>query len=138
MRRYVWLRESFRPSTSLRTVLRCDPFDCDIVMVFARHDLLASQGFESALRIVVAMFCSFLIPFCRLFEIDRDVHTNLVEVSESKLCCGETTMSRSLGVGVAPLFVLGENAIASDQEPLGQRHVGFGLSLLGSQCIVVY
>lgn len=106
-------------------------------MIFTRHDLLASQGFESALRIVVSVFCGLLIPFCRLLEIYRHVHTNLVEVSESELCCSQTTVSRSLGVGVAPLFVFGENAIASNQEPLGQRHVGFGFSLLGSQCVVV-
>jgi hypothetical protein len=107
-------------------------------MVFTRHDLLTSQSLETTFRIIVAMFCGFLIPFSRFLEVNRHVHTNLVEVSESKLCCGQTTMSRSLGVGVTPLLVLRKDAITSDQEPLTQRHVSFGFSLLGSQCVVVY
>jgi hypothetical protein len=49
-----------------------------------------------------------MIPLQGFVEINRYVHSNLAEVSQSKFCGCETALSSSLGVGIGQLLILRE------------------------------
>jgi hypothetical protein len=65
------------------------------------------------------------------------MHSNLVEIAHGELSCSESRCRRTLGVHICQLFVFGEFAFLSAEEPLADGHVGFWFALARGEGIVV-
>ena len=125
----VFLLEARRSDTPLRSVLRLDSGDGDIVVVLSRQDLLLGNSTDTSRCIFVAVSGRFVVPFESSIEVLRHVDAQLVEISHGEFCIRESRQGGPLRINVGNLFVLWEDLFVSDQKPLADSHFRFWLTL---------
>jgi hypothetical protein len=114
------------------------PADRNILMILLGQLLRVVQARNATHSILVAILSREIVPITRLFDIDRHMDADLVEVAHGKLSSRKAALRRAFSVLVSQLLILAEHVLMPTEEPLAYGHLGLGLALTRSECIVVH
>src|ERR1700753_2745184 len=106
-------------------------------MVLPVKLLLVVQALHSLDSVLISSFRCPLIPYFRLLKINRNVDPDFVEVPHRKFRRCQTRLRCALSVLVSKFVVLSEEPLMTAEKPLADSHLGLGLTLPRSQCVVM-
>jgi hypothetical protein len=79
-------------------MLGFDLVDGNLLVVCLGQRTRHPNALDPAFRILVAVLCRLYVPFVGLFEVDWNMHANLVEITHSELRCRQACCSCTLRI----------------------------------------
>lgn len=114
-----------------------DAGNCNLFVILPGQSFGPRDAVDPTGRVFVSAGCSPGIPAAGLFDIHRNEDADFVEVPQGKLGCGETALSRTLGIGECQLVILLEDTFVSTEKPFTDSHLCLRLALSCRQRIVM-